>query len=104
MKLLCTAELVVVLSVSAVLAVQADSLKITFIVPLSGPFGPSGASALIGAIAKAGVAILLVKQKLSIALRIAQRVYVMGHGEIAYSGTPDDFKTREDIRKDWLEV
>ena len=32
------------------------------------------------------------------------RVYVMGHGEIVYSGTPADFATRDDIRKEWLEV
>lgn len=59
---------------------------------------------MIADIARAGVAILLVEQKLSIALRIAARVYVMGHGEIVYEGTPEDFKTRADIRKEWLEV
>lgn len=59
---------------------------------------------LIATIAKAGVAILLVEQKLSIALRIADKVYVMGHGEIVYSGTPQDFLGREDIRREWLEV
>ncbi|WP_239479921.1 ABC transporter ATP-binding protein [Actibacterium sp. 188UL27-1] len=60
--------------------------------------------ALIAQIAQAGVSILLVEQKLSIALKIAQRVYVMGHGEIVYTGTPDDFRGREDIRREWLEV
>ncbi|SLN60790.1 High-affinity branched-chain amino acid transport ATP-binding protein LivF [Pseudooceanicola marinus] len=59
---------------------------------------------MIAEIAKAGVSILLVEQKLSIALKIADRVYVMGHGEIVYGGTPADFATREDIRKEWLEV
>lgn len=59
---------------------------------------------MIAEIAKTGVAILLVEQKLSIALRIADRVYVMGHGEIVYSGTPEEFKTRDDIRAEWLEV
>ncbi|MBR9652888.1 ABC transporter ATP-binding protein [Thalassobius aquimarinus] len=59
---------------------------------------------MIAEIAKTGVAILLVEQKLSIALRIADRVYVMGHGEIVYSGTPEEFKTRDDIRSEWLEV
>ena len=59
---------------------------------------------MIADIAKTGVAILLVEQKLSIALRIAHRVYVMGHGEIVYSGTPEDFATRDDIRAEWLEV
>jgi len=59
---------------------------------------------MIADIARAGVAILLVEQKLSIALRIAARVYVMGHGEIVYEGTPEEFKSRDDIRKEWLEV
>lgn len=59
---------------------------------------------MIAEIAKTGVSILLVEQKLSIALRIANRVYVMGHGEIVWSGTPEDFREREDVRKEWLEV
>ena len=59
---------------------------------------------MIAEIAKTGVAILLVEQKLSIALRIANRVYVMGHGEIVWSGTPEEFRDRDDVRKEWLEV
>lgn len=59
---------------------------------------------LIADIARSGVAILLVEQKLSIALRIADRVYVMGHGEIVYSGTPDDFREQHAVRREWLEV
>ena len=59
---------------------------------------------LMAEIARQGVSILLVEQKLSIALKISQHVYVMGHGEIVYSGTPEDFKARDDIRCEWLEV
>lgn len=59
---------------------------------------------LLREIARRGVAILLVEQKLSIALDIARRVYVMGHGEIVYEGTPAELKAREDVRKEWLEV
>jgi branched-chain amino acid transport system ATP-binding protein len=59
---------------------------------------------LIARIAAAGVAILLVEQKLSIALRISHRLYVMGHGQIVFEGTPDELKANEAIRKDWLEV
>lgn len=59
---------------------------------------------LIADIAKRGVSILLVEQKLSIALRISTRVYVMGHGEIVYEGAPDEFRERDDIRREWLEV
>ena len=55
-------------------------------------------------IAKRGVATLLVEQKLSIAMDIADRVYVMGHGKVVFEGTPDELRGREDVRKEWLEV
>ncbi|MFN0160486.1 MAG: ABC transporter ATP-binding protein [Burkholderiales bacterium] len=51
-----------------------------------------------------GVAVLLVEQKLSIALDISNRLYVMGHGQIVFEGTPADLKANEAIRKEWLEV
>jgi branched-chain amino acid transport system ATP-binding protein len=59
---------------------------------------------LIARIAQAGVAILLVEQKLSIALRISHRVYVMGHGRIVFEGTPAELKANDAVRKEWLEV
>ncbi len=59
---------------------------------------------LISEIARRGVAILLVEQKLSIALDISNRVYVMGHGKIVFEGTPADLKANEAIRREWLEV
>lgn len=59
---------------------------------------------LIAEIARRGVSILLVEQKLSIAMRISHRVYVMGHGEIVFEGTPSELKDNEAIRKEWLEV
>ena len=59
---------------------------------------------LIAEIARRGVAILLVEQKLSIAMRISHRVYVMGHGRIVFEGTPAELKANEAIRKEWLEV
>jgi branched-chain amino acid transport system ATP-binding protein len=59
---------------------------------------------LIARIAAAGVAILLVEQKLSIALRISHRVYVMGHGRIVFEGTPYQLKANDAVRKEWLEV
>jgi branched-chain amino acid transport system ATP-binding protein len=59
---------------------------------------------LISHIAKAGVAILLVEQKLSIALTISHRLYIMGHGRIVFEGTPAELKANETVRKEWLEV
>ena len=53
---------------------------------------------------KRNISILLVEQKLTIALKISQRVYVMGRGKIVYSGTPNELRENEAIRKEWLEV
>ncbi|MDD9890023.1 MAG: ABC transporter ATP-binding protein [Gammaproteobacteria bacterium] len=59
---------------------------------------------LLQEIANRGVAILLVEQKLSIALKISHRLYVMGHGQIVYEGTPDSLMAADDVRAEWLEV
>ena len=59
---------------------------------------------LLEEIARRGVSILLVEQKLSIALKISHRVYVMGHGRMVFEGTPVELEAREDVRKEWLEV
>ena len=53
---------------------------------------------------KRGVSVLLVEQKLTIALEISERCYVMGHGRIVFEGTPDDLRNNAYIRKEWLEV
>ena len=55
-------------------------------------------------ISRRGVSILLVEQKLTIALRISQRLYVMGHGQIVFEGTPDQLRSNDSVRKEWLEV
>ena len=59
---------------------------------------------LLGEIASRGVSILLVEQKLTIALTIASRVYVMGHGQMVFEGTPETLRANDRIRQDWLEV
>ena len=61
-------------------------------------------SRLLEEIAQRGVAILLVEQKLTIALKISDRVYVMGHGRIVYEGTPAALKAATDVRQEWLQV
>ena len=55
-------------------------------------------------IAHRGVSILLVEQKLTIALKISHRVYVMGHGRIVFEGTPADLAANAAVRKENLEV
>jgi branched-chain amino acid transport system ATP-binding protein len=48
--------------------------------------------------------VLLVEQKLAVALDISQRVYVMGHGAIVFEGTPDSLRADAAVRKEWLGV
>jgi branched-chain amino acid transport system ATP-binding protein len=59
---------------------------------------------LLAEISRRGVAILLIEQKLGIALKISNRLYVMGHGRIVFQGEPDDFGANSAVRKEWLEV
>jgi len=59
---------------------------------------------LLQEIARRGISILLVEQRLVIAMRISHRVYVMGHGRIVFEGTPAELLADEGIRREWLEV
>ncbi|WP_247443737.1 ABC transporter ATP-binding protein [Bradyrhizobium sp. CW7] len=59
---------------------------------------------LLRKIVERGVSILLIEQKLTIALRISNRVYVMGHGQIVFEGTPAQFAADAEVQKTWLEV
>jgi len=59
---------------------------------------------LLERIAQRGVAILLIEQKLTIAMAISHRLYVMGQGRIVFEGTPRDLTANETVRKEWLEV
>jgi branched-chain amino acid transport system ATP-binding protein len=51
-----------------------------------------------------GVSVLLIEQKLTIAMSISDRALVMGHGSIVFQGTPDELRANSYIRKEWLEV
>ena len=51
-----------------------------------------------------GVAILLVEQKMTIALELAQRVYMMGRGRMVFEGTPEELRADVAVRKRWLEI
>mgnify|MGYP000175526878 FL=1 len=51
-----------------------------------------------------GISVLLIEQKLTIAMNISDRALVMGHGSIVFEGTPDALRANTYIRKEWLEV
>jgi branched-chain amino acid transport system ATP-binding protein len=59
---------------------------------------------LLQKISGRGISILLVEQKLTIAMRISHRVYVMGHGQMVFQGTPSALAADGEVRKAWLEV
>jgi branched-chain amino acid transport system ATP-binding protein len=61
-------------------------------------------AALLQGIAERRISILLVEQKLTIAMKISHRLYVMGHGRMVFEGSPTDFRANEGIRREWLEV
>lgn len=51
-----------------------------------------------------GISVLLIEQKLTIAMTISDRALVMGHGSIVFQGTPDELRANSYVRKEWLEV
>jgi branched-chain amino acid transport system ATP-binding protein len=59
---------------------------------------------LLTDIAADGLGVLLVEQKLNIALRISSRLYVMGEGRIVFDGTPQELHNAPEVRREWLEV
>jgi branched-chain amino acid transport system ATP-binding protein len=59
---------------------------------------------LLRSIADRRISILLVEQKLTIAMRISHRVYVMGHGRVVYEGAPSTLAADAEMRRAWLEV
>lgn len=59
---------------------------------------------LLAKIARGGVSILLIEQKLTMAMKIADHVYVMGHGQTVFQGSPEQLLADKDTCKAWLEV
>ena len=59
---------------------------------------------LLQSIAERSISILLVEQKLTIAMKISHRLYVMGHGRMVFEGSPSDLRANEAVRREWLEV
>jgi branched-chain amino acid transport system ATP-binding protein len=53
---------------------------------------------------KRGISVLLIEQKLTIAMAISDRCLVMGHGSIVFQGTPQTLRQDDYVRKEWLEV
>jgi branched-chain amino acid transport system ATP-binding protein len=56
------------------------------------------------ALRERGISVLLIEQKLTIAMHISDRALVMGHGSIVFDGTPEELRADAAVRKEWLEV
>jgi branched-chain amino acid transport system ATP-binding protein len=61
-------------------------------------------AAFLLALKARGIAVLLVEQKLTIALEISERCVVMGHGRVVFEGTPAQLRAEPGVRREWLEV
>jgi branched-chain amino acid transport system ATP-binding protein len=51
-----------------------------------------------------GLSVLLVEQKLAIALEVSDRALVMGHGRVVFDDTPAALAQDAAVRREWLEV
>jgi branched-chain amino acid transport system ATP-binding protein len=51
-----------------------------------------------------GIPILLVEQNMRVALRLAERIYVISKGKIVFQGTCQELKDAQEIREKYLEV
>lgn len=51
-----------------------------------------------------GTSVMLVEQKLDIALEVANRLFVMGHGRMVFEGSPSNLRESDDVIQEWLRV
>jgi branched-chain amino acid transport system ATP-binding protein len=51
-----------------------------------------------------GAAVLLIEQKRQLALTVASRCAVMGHGRVVFDGTPAQLLADEALQREWLAV
>ena len=55
-------------------------------------------------LAQSGLAMVVMEQKLALALHIAHRAVVIGHGQVVFDGTPLELANRPSICQEWLGV
>jgi branched-chain amino acid transport system ATP-binding protein len=54
--------------------------------------------------AQEGAAVLLMEQKLDLSLELADRVLVLGRGQVVFSGSPAQLQAQEALRRQWLDL
>jgi len=55
-------------------------------------------------VARSGTGILLIEQKLVVALDVSSCVFVMGHGKVVFTGSPVELRKSPDISCQWLAI
>ena len=58
---------------------------------------------LLRVLRQAQVGVLLIEQKLPLALSLADRVLVMGRGQIVFAGSPAALQSQPQVQAEWLE-
>jgi branched-chain amino acid transport system ATP-binding protein len=59
---------------------------------------------MLSAVRKSGVTVLMVEQNFKAAVRVADRFYIMGKGQIVFEGDLAALQAAEEIRRTYLEV
>jgi len=68
------------------------------------PQGVAQVAAVLRELRRQGLAVLLVEQKLTLALAVSDRCLLMGQGRIVFDGSPAQLMAAPDLRREWLEV
>ncbi len=61
-------------------------------------------TAFLQALKVRGIAVLLIEQKLEVALQLADRCAILGQGRIVFEGDPATLRQRNDLVRQWLQV
>ena len=59
---------------------------------------------VLAALKSEGLGMLLVEQNLPLALRLADRVYVLSRGQVVYHGSPSELAANEEVKRRYLGV
>ena len=61
-------------------------------------------AAMIGELKKQGLSVLLSEQNVPFAAAVSDRVYVLEKGQVRFSGTMDELRADENVRRQYLAV
>ncbi|MEB3100160.1 ABC transporter ATP-binding protein [Ferviditalea candida] len=57
---------------------------------------------IISRLKKEGLSILMVEQNIAMALKVADRVYILSKGQVVFEGTPDDLRNNTEVKVQYL--